>query len=78
MILIATRSKVMGNRTVAQFRVLYYLYTELKDAYWPNRARLLGVLDYLAALRHAAALEHWCKDSAGAALLAGAVRNDHV
>jgi hypothetical protein len=57
---------------------LNYLHTELKEVYWSNRERIVGLLDYLAALRHAAPLEHWLKDSAGAALLAGAVRNDHV
>jgi hypothetical protein len=57
---------------------LNYLHTELKEAYWSNRERITGVLDYLAALRYAASMEPWRKDSAGAALMAGAVRNDHV
>lgn len=57
---------------------LNYLHTELKDAYWTNREKITGVLEYLAALRNAAPMEHWKKDSDGAALVAGAVRNDHV
>lgn len=57
---------------------LNYLHTELKDAYWTNREKIAGVLDYLAALRNASPMEHWQKDSEGAVLLAGAVRNDHV
>lgn len=57
---------------------LNYLHTELKDAYWTNREKITGVLEYLAALRNAAPMEHWKKDSEGAALVAGAVRNDHV
>jgi len=55
-----------------------YLHTELRDAYWTNREKIIGVLEYLAVLRHAASMEHWQKDSQGAALLSGAVRNDHV
>jgi adenine-specific DNA methylase len=57
---------------------LNYLHTELKDAYWSNRERITGVLDYMASLRHAAPMEHWKKDSEAAGILAGAVRNDHV
>lgn len=57
---------------------LNYLHTELKDGYWSNREKIVGVLDYLAALRNASPMEHWRKDSEGAGLLAGAVRNDHV
>jgi putative DNA methylase len=57
---------------------LNYLHTELKDAYWSNRERIVGILDYLAAMRFAASMEGWQKDSGGANLLAGAVRNDHV
>jgi hypothetical protein len=57
---------------------LNYLHTELKEAYWANREKITGVLEYLAVLRNASPMEHWQKDSAGAALLAGAVRNDHV
>ena len=57
---------------------LNYLHTELKDAYWTNREKIAGVLEYLAALRNASPMEHWQKDSEGAVLLAGAVRNDHV
>ena len=55
-----------------------YLRTEMKDAYWTNREKITGLLDYLGALRHAEPMAHWVKDSEGASLLAGAVRNDHV
>lgn len=57
---------------------LNYLHTELNDAYWTNREKIAGVLEYLAALRNASPMTHWAKDSEGAGLLAGAVRNDHV
>jgi len=57
---------------------LDYLHTELRDTYWSNREKITGVLEYLAALRHSGSMEHWQKDAQGAALLAGAVRNDHV
>lgn len=55
-----------------------YLHTELGTAYSSNRARIIGILDYLATLHHAAPMANWQKDSNGAALLAGAVRNEHV
>lgn len=55
-----------------------YLHTELKDAYWTNREKVAGVLDYLSALHHASSMEHWQKDAHAAGLLAGAVRNDHL
>jgi len=57
---------------------LDYLHTELREAYWSNREKIIGVLDYLALLRHSDTMEHWQKDSQAAALLAGAVMNDHV
>jgi len=57
---------------------LDYLHTELREAYWSNREKITGVLEYLAALRHSGSMEHWQQDAQGAALLAGAVRNDHV
>lgn len=55
-----------------------YLHTELRDAYWANREKITGVLEYLAALRNAGPMVHWHKDSQAAVLLAGAVRNDHI
>ena len=57
---------------------LDYLHTELREVYWSNREKITGVLEYLAALRHSGSMEHWQKDAQAAALLAGAVRNDHV
>lgn len=55
-----------------------YLHTELREAYWSNREKIIGILEYMAALRHSSAMEHWQKDGSAANLLAGAVRNDHV
>lgn len=55
-----------------------YLHTELRDAYWSSREKIIHVLEYLAALSHSAGMEHWQKDSSAAALLAGAARNDHI
>ncbi len=57
---------------------LDYLHTELREVYWSNREKITGILEYLAALRHSDTMKHWQKDSQGASLLAGAVRNDHV
>lgn len=56
---------------------LNYLHTELRD-YWQRREKILGLLDYLAALRHTSSMTAWQKDSQAAQLLSGAVRNDHV
>ncbi len=57
---------------------LNYLHTELKDVYWSNREKIVGVLEHLSALRYAGSMEHWKKDADAAGVLAGAVRNDHV
>lgn len=57
---------------------LNYLNTELREAYWANREKITGLLEYLARLSRSASMEHWNKDSHAAGLLAGAVRNDHV
>jgi adenine-specific DNA methylase len=56
---------------------LNYLKTELPD-YWSQRAKTVHILGYLARLQHVAGMEHWRKDAEAAALLAGAVQNDHV
>jgi adenine-specific DNA methylase len=55
-----------------------YLHTELREAYWSDREKIIGVLEYLAALGLSSTMEDWKKDSHAAGLLAGAVRNDHV
>jgi adenine-specific DNA methylase len=57
---------------------LDYLHTELREAYWTNREKIVGILEWLSALGSAAGMEHWRKDAAAAGVLAGAVRNDHV
>ena len=55
-----------------------YLHTELRESYWSNRDKIIGILEYMAALHHSSTMEHWQKDAHAANLLAGAVRNDHV
>ncbi len=55
-----------------------YLHTELREAYWSNREKITGILEYLTALGHSSTMEHWHKDAHASSLLAGAVRNDHV
>lgn len=55
-----------------------YLHTELRDLYWSAREKIIGVLDFLAALRYSSHMEQWRKDAQAAALIAGAVRNDHI
>ena len=56
---------------------LNYLKAELPD-YWSRREDIITVLEYLAAVRGQAALPHWHDDAEAAAVLAGAVRNDHL
>lgn len=51
-----------------------WLTTEVPD-YATNRARVLALLEYFAALRQNASLEHWHRDAEAAAVLAGALRN---
>jgi putative DNA methylase len=55
-----------------------YLHTELREAYWSNREKITGVLEYLSALGHSSNMQDWHKDAHAAGVLAGAVRNDHV
>lgn len=55
---------------------LVYLKTELPD-YWNQCAKIVHILDYLAALRGVGSMAHWHADAA-ADLLARAVRADHV
>jgi len=57
---------------------LNFLHTELKDFYWVNRERILGLLEYFSNLRFASSMDQWKKDAHASSLLAGAVRNDHV
>ena len=52
---------------------LSWLHFEIAD-YWPQRKALAAILRSLAALR----IDHWRTDAAAAALVAGAVENDHV
>ena len=62
---------------------LNYLKTELSD-YWPQRERIIALLDYLAGLGRVSTMPQWAEatgriaDGRAAGLLAGAVRNDHV
>lgn len=51
-----------------------WLTTEVPD-YAANRSRILALLEYFAALRQNASLEHWHRDAEAAAVLAGALRN---
>jgi hypothetical protein len=56
---------------------LVYLKTELPD-YWNQRTKIVHILDYLAGLRRVGSMAHWHPDAEAAALLAGAVRSDHI
>lgn len=60
---------------------LNWLRTELPAQghdYWEQRRRIERILDYLAAASRVSGMDHWRKDGPAAALLAGAVRNDHI
>jgi len=56
---------------------LNWLRTELPD-YWTIREKIINLLDYIAALGRVSGMEHWRRDAEVAALLSGAVRNDHI
>ncbi len=51
-----------------------WLKTEVKE-YAANRQGLIETLEFLAALRQVATMQHWHKDAEAAGLLAGALRN---
>ncbi len=67
---------VAKNAAETQFG-LNWLRTELPD-YWGQRARIAHILSYLSKLERVTDTQRWRKDGRAAALLAGAVRNDHV
>lgn len=53
-----------------------WLRGELPDYWqWQQRKRLIAILHYLAAMRHAS--EHWAEDGRVATLVAAAVEHDH-
>lgn len=56
---------------------LQWLHDEVND-YWASRERLIAILNFLAGLGKNASMDHWHADAHAAALMAGAVRNDHV
>ena len=55
-----------------------YLRDTFGQAYWGQRERFIGVLEWLAALGNAEAMEDWTADSAAARILAGRLHNDHA
>lgn len=55
-----------------------YLRSELSGQYWDKRKDIIELLKYLALLEHAAPTAHWKEDAHTAALLAGAIEQDHI
>jgi len=54
-----------------------YLYDTFGAAlYWQERERLIGLLDWLAALGNAEGMQEWADDSEASRILAGRLRND--
>ena len=54
-----------------------YLYDTFGAAlYWQERERLIGLLDWLAALGNAEGMQEWANDSEASRILAGRLRND--
>ena len=45
------------------------------DNYAVNRARVIGILEYVSGLRNVSSLVHWHRDAEAAGILAGALRN---
>ncbi len=52
-----------------------WLRNEVRD-YWNQRTNLIEILRYLSTMGFK--IGHWKRDDEAAALLAGAVQNDHV
>lgn len=55
-----------------------YLRSELAGLYWDKRKDIIEHLKYLALLEHTASTVHWKEDAHTAALLAGAIEQDHI
>ena len=55
-----------------------YLRDTFGQAYWGQRERFVGLLEWLAALGNAEAMGDWTADSSAARILAGRLRNDHA
>jgi putative DNA methylase len=66
-----------GEQDAAPRAGLNYLKTELPD-YWGARDKLIRIADYLAALGAVGSMAPWRADARAAAILAGALRNDHA
>lgn len=55
-----------------------YLRDTFGQAYWAQRERFVGLLEWLAQLGNAAGMDEWVEDSQSARILAGRLRNDHA
>lgn len=55
-----------------------YLRDTFGQAYWANRDRFIGLLEWLSQLGNTAGMEEWTADSHAARILAGRLRNDHA
>lgn len=55
-----------------------YLRDTFGQAYWAQRERFVGLLEWLAQLGNAAGMDEWAEDSQSARILAGRLRNDHA
>lgn len=55
-----------------------YLRDTFGQAYWAQRERFVGLLEWLTQLGNAAGMGEWATDSESARILAGRLRNDHA
>jgi adenine-specific DNA methylase len=55
-----------------------YLRDTFGQAYWSQRERFIGLLEWLAALGNAEGMNEWIADSEAARILTGRLRNDHA
>lgn len=65
------------TETESTLEGMKWLRDEVPD-YWNARERLMGILEFLGSLGENDSTPHWLQDAPSAALLAGAVRNDHL
>ena len=55
-----------------------YLRDTFGLGYWDKREGFILLLEWLAALGNTEGITDWVKDSGGAHILAGRLRNDHA
>jgi len=75
-LLFAVRETALGGDNPEAGR--QYLRDTFGQAYWSQRERLVGMLEWLSRLGDTTGMIEWADDSRAARILAGRLRNDHA